>query len=1177
MKEHRNWHALGKAEILDHLGSSSEGLSQGEAERRLAEVGPNKLPAPERRGPLMRFLAQFNNLLIYVLIGAAVLTAFLQHWVDTWVILGVVFVNAIIGFIQEGKAEKSLEAIRGMLSPSASVVRNGQRYNIAAEELVPGDVVLLEAGDKVPADLRLLQVKGLRIQEAVLTGESVAVDKVTHPVEVRADLGDRLSMAYSGTLVAAGQARGIVVKTGARTEIGRISGMISEVEELTTPLLQQMDHFARVLTIVILGVSAIVFLYGYLGLGQELAATFMTVVGLAVAAIPEGLPAILTVTLAIGVQKMAARNAIIRRLPAVETLGSVSVICSDKTGTLTRNEMTVRSVITAGKLFSVSGTGYEPYAGGFSLDGQEVAADDYSELIEMLRAGLLCNDSSLRHHRDQWQVSGDPMEGALLVAAVKAGFETESELKYYPRTDVIPFDSEHRFMGSLHHDHEGHGYIFIKGAPERVLDMCSRQRESSGEEAPLNRAYWEEQIQTIAEQGERVLAVATRPVAAEHSELNFADVEEGLVLLGLFGFIDPPREEAIAAIRECRSAGIRVKMITGDHAATARAIARQLGLENVDEVFTGRELDRLTEASVVTAQAITQQLERRDIDEATAERELERLADEALVEETELVKVASRVDVFARTTPEHKLRLVQALQAKEEVVAMTGDGVNDAPALKRADVGVAMGRQGTEAAKEAAEMVLADDNFVSIERAVLEGRTVYDNLKKAILFLLPVNGGESLTILAALVMGLTLPITPLQILWVNMVSSVALAMALAFEPPEPDVMHRRPRGRDEPLLSGFLLWRIGFVSFLFLVGIFGFFAWTRQQGASLEEARTYAVNTLVVMEVFYLFSARYLGASSLSWRGLKATWAVFIAVITVGFLQLIFTYAPFMERFFDTRPIDIVHGIEILAIGVLLFMVLEVEKWLRRRWVGAPAREEVKPAVPPLPLPQRKHAERKRIWTPATLLLVAFLLLWPAIGIWLHLDHLQRLDTKFGALTERLDEITGAKSGLNTQVAQMSEQLESLQETLAQSEQRWHNLRRGQQTLIQETASLRAGVEALANRVNKMEERTLALLPADLHDANWLLAQPADHYTLQLLTATDETWFFEFVQRYPLPSDSAYFRFIEREQYRYTLVSGVYESVSAARQALTELPQPWQRYNPWIRQIGRIHQEIQAQ
>ncbi len=886
------WHARPVAETLVELGTAPEGLDENEAAERLRCHGPNRLPEPKRPGSLLRLLRQFNNLLIYVLLAAAAVTALLGHWIDTGVILAVVVVNAVIGFIQEGKAEQALDAIRDMLAPKATVLRAGRRQTLPGEALVPGDLVVLEAGDRVPADLRLIEVRGLGVQEAALTGESVAVEKAVAPVAAQAPLGDRRSLAFSGTLVTAGLGRGVVVATGAATEIGRISGLIAEVQATATPLLRQMAVFAKWLTAVILAISALILAFGLSFADYGFAELFMAVVGLSVAAIPEGLPAILTVTLAIGVQGMARRNAIVRRLPAIEALGSVSVICSDKTGTLTRNEMTVAAVATAERLFEVSGSGYAPH-GGFALDGLDADVGDYPLLAELATAALLCSEAELREADGDWDVVGDPMEGALLSLAIKAGLDPDQVRRQRPRTDAIPFDSQHRFMASLHHDHAGNAAIFVKGAPERLLQMCSHQRHEGGEDVALDPDYWHACAEAIAHRGQRVLAIAVKPTHGGQGELLFDDVEGDLTLLGLVGLIDPPRAEAIAAVAECAAAGIRVKMITGDHAGTAAAIARQLGLQNTNDVLQGGEIDGL-DAAALRARA-------------------------------------QDVDVFARTSPEHKLRLVEALQDGGAVVAMTGDGVNDAPALKRADIGIAMGRKGTEAAKEAAEIVLADDNFATIAAAVRAGRTVYDNLKKAIVFLLPVNGGESLSLVAAILLGLTLPITPVQILWVNMVSSVLLAMTLAFEPSEPGVMRRAPRPPGEPILSRFVLWRVAFVSALFCAGIFGSFAWARAQGAGIEEARTLAVNTLVAMEIFYLFSVRFLNASSLSWRAALGTRPVLIAVGAVTALQFLFTYAPFMETFFGTRPLSVVEGAVAVASGVAVLLLLEIEKHLRAR------------------------------------------------------------------------------------------------------------------------------------------------------------------------------------------------------------------------------------------------------
>jgi len=893
-----SWHDQPSGAALTTFDASTDaGLNEEEARQRQARFGPNRLPEPARAGTVRRFARQFHNVLIYVLLAAAATTAALGHMIDMVVILAVVLVNAVIGFVQEGKAESALAAIRDMLAPRATVLRNGRRQAVASDQIVPGDIVIVEAGDRIPADLRLYEIRGLKIEEAVLTGESVPVEKAVDPVPADAPLGDRRSMAFSGTMAAAGQGRGVAVATGADTEIGRISGLIAEVQSTETPLIRQMAVFAKWLTAFIIGFSALILVFGLTVGGYGFTELFMALVGLSVAAIPEGLPAILTVTLAIGVQGMARRNAIVRRLPAIEALGSVSVICSDKTGTLTKNEMTVAGVVTANHAYQVSGTGYAPH-GGFVLDGADVPVGDHPVLAELARAALLCNEADLVGEGDRWQVIGDPMEGALVTFACKAGFEPDAERARRPQTDAIPFDAQHRFMASLRHDHEGNATIFVKGAPERIVAMCRTQRIKDGTNAPIDPRYWYERAAAVAHAGQRVLAIAVKPTHGDHGELHFADVDTDLTLLGLVGLIDPPREEAIEAVRVCRAAGIAVKMITGDHAGTAAAIGRQLGLANTATVMEGAQIDTLD----------AETLRRR----------------------------AAEIDVFARTSPEHKLRLVEALQAGGAVVAMTGDGVNDAPALKRADIGIAMGRKGTEAAKEASEIVLADDNFATIAAAVEAGRTVYDNLKKAIIFLLPVNGGESLSLVAAILLGLTLPITPVQILWVNMVSSVLLAMTLAFEPAEKGVMARAPRPASQPILSAFVLWRVGFVSVLFMAGIFGKFALAQAQGASIEEARTIAVNTLVVMEIFYLFSVRYLSEPSLTLRGLFGTRAVLIAITVVTALQVLFTYAPFMEAFFDTRPLSILQGLQIAAVGIAVLVILELEKravwtWRRRR------------------------------------------------------------------------------------------------------------------------------------------------------------------------------------------------------------------------------------------------------
>lgn len=887
------WHAMHAAEVADGLASGEAGLGVAEAAARLGRDGPNRLPPPRRRRAWQRLAAQFHNILIYILLLAALGTGLLGHVLDTLVILGVVLVNALIGFVQEGRAEQALAAIRDLLAPDARVLRDGSRQRIPAEDLVQGDLVVLEAGDKVPADLRLMACHNLRIDEALLTGESMAVEKFTAPVDAAASLGDRSNLAFSGTLVAYGQGQGWVVATGTATEIGRVSRMLEQVESLTTPLLRQMAEFGRWLSAAIVVLALATFAFGFFVAAQPLAETFLAAVSLAVAAIPEGLPAIMTITLAIGVQRMARRHAIIRRLPAVETLGSVTVICSDKTGTLTRNEMTVASIETAEADYAVAGVGYAP-EGDVSLAGEAVDIKVQPVLADLLRAAVLCNEAQLRPpdtaEAADWQIDGDPTEGALLVVACKAGVEREKLLGALPRTALLPFDTDYRYMATLHACEEA-GLILVKGAPEQVLARCRAQRTEAGE-ATLDHAYWQRRIEVLAERGQRVLAAAHKQVATADAQLSQEDVEEDLLLLGLFGILDPPREEAVAAVASCRQAGIAVKMITGDHGTTARVIADRLGMAGSAEVLTGDEIEKLSDA--------------------------------------ELEARVMGIEVFARASPLHKLRLVEALQAQGQVVAMTGDGVNDAPALKRADVGIAMGRKGTAAAREASEMVLADDNFASIVQAVVEGRTVYDNLSKAILFILPTNGGQALTVLAAVMLGMALPLTPVQVLWVNMVVAVTLALALAFEPAEPGLMTRPPRSPRARLLNGLLLWRVVFVSTLLLLGTFGHFLWLEQGGASHAQARTAAVNTLVVGTLFYLFNSRYVLAPVLNRRGMFGSRAVWLAVAILVLLQMAFTYLPWFQRLFGTTSLDPFSWLVILAFGLGVLLAVEAEKWTFR-------------------------------------------------------------------------------------------------------------------------------------------------------------------------------------------------------------------------------------------------------
>lgn len=895
MNEEIRWHVIGHTDALDRLDSGDDGLTSGEAQIRLGRVGPNRLPEPAKPNPFLRFFKHFHNILIYVLLGSAVITGVLGHLTDTLVILAVVLANAAIGYIQEGKAEKAMDAIRSMLANKASVIRDGVRQAVDGESLVPGDIVFLEAGDKVPADLRLIQSSGLQIQEAILTGESVPTEKNVDPVSESAPVGDRKCMAYSGTMVTAGSGRGVIVGTGEGTEIGRISCMLSSVGTLTTPLIHQMNIFAKWLTMLILLIAGVLLVFGYFVEHFDFSELFMAVVGLSVAAIPEGLPAVLTITLAVGVQAMAKRNAIVRRLPAIETLGSVSVICTDKTGTLTRNEMMVASVATAQREFLISGNGYAP-TGEIRLGNEAIAPDNYPVLRELARLAVHCNDASLsrRDNDGVWVVEGDPMEGALLAFAGKAGTDADDERGSWTRVDSIPFDSRHRFMATLNHCQESsQAFIALKGAPEQILEKCASQRTPENDAESIDKDYWHARADELASRGQRVLALAVKTVPADTRSIDFADLEDGLIIVGMLGLIDPPRSEAIQAISECHRAGIRVKMITGDHKGTASAIGRQIGLRNPGKVLTGADIEAMQDGALALA-----------------------------VMET---------DIFARTSPEHKLRLVMALQAQGMTVAMTGDGVNDAPALKRADAGIAMGLKGSEAAKEAAEFVLADDNFASIAAAVREGRTVYDNIKKVISWTLPTNAGEALSIIVALLFGMQMPITAVQILWVNLITAVTLGMALAFEPTEPDTMRRPPRPRDEPILTGGLVWQIIFASTLFLAGVFGIYAYAIDRGYSLELARTMAMNTLVVMELSYLFFIRNIYGNSLTWDAVKGTKVVWMTVIGVTLPQFAITYFPPFQGVFQTAAVPFADGVLIVLVGVVLFAIIETEKQLRLR------------------------------------------------------------------------------------------------------------------------------------------------------------------------------------------------------------------------------------------------------
>lgn len=870
-------HSAETESVLERLETDpGSGLDSEEARRRLDEIGPNRLPEPPKPNVVIRFLKHFNNFLIYVLLAAAVVTALTGHYIDSIVIFAVAVINAGIGFVQEGRADAALQGLRNMLSPEATVRRDGKWSDVDAHDIVPGDIVKLTAGDRVPADVRLLSSSELRIEESALTGESEPAEKSTDPVDEDAGVGDRTSMAYSGSTVSAGSATAVVTATATDTEIGRISDMLTDVESVATPLTRSMDRFGKLLTLIIAVASVALFLFGWLVHNTAAEEMFQASIAFAVSAVPEGLPAIMTITLARGVQIMAKRNAITRKLNSIETLGSVSVICSDKTGTLTANEMTARAVVTAEQRYGVEGQGYEP-EGHIMLDDQEIDAREHEDLWELLEVMSVANDTSLRQDDDaQWIITGEPTEGALVSLARKAGLE-ESD---YQRLDEIPFNSDNKFMAVLARDPEGNKRVMIKGAPDRLVELCD----------DVDHDQWKGVVKELSDDGLRVLAAAVRDT--DDDGLN-NEPGSGFRWLGVVGIADPPRPEAIEAIKLCRQAGISVKMITGDHIGTAEAIGREMELDDEVRSITGSELEKLSDE--------------------------------------ELREVAVSHNVFARTSPEHKLRLVKALQASGEVVAMTGDGVNDAPALRRADVGVAMGIKGTEVTKEAADVVLADDNFSSIERAVEEGRTIYDNLRKSILFMLPTNGGEALVIIAAVVMGITLPLSPLQILWVNMVVAVSLAFALAYEPGEPGLMQRPPRDPNTSVLDGRFLWRVVFVSILLGGATLGVFMWFYEGGEALDLARSLTVNVLVLGQIFYLFNVRVLGASSLRPRTLFDNKVAWICIAICLGLQSVFLYAPFMNSLFGSVPLGWEHWAISVGIGLGILLLVELEKLVIRR------------------------------------------------------------------------------------------------------------------------------------------------------------------------------------------------------------------------------------------------------
>lgn len=876
-----SYHSQPEPEILQALNSDPKtGLTAAEVATRYEQYGWNELKAKPGKPAWLRFLLQFNQPLLYILIIAGIIKAFLGSWTNAIVIWGVTVINAVIGYVQEAKAEGAIASLAKAVSTEATVLRDGQKIQLSSRDIVPGDIVMLTSGDKVPADVRLLTARNLQVDESALTGESLPVHKDPQPLPADTPLAERINMAYAGSFVTFGQGKGLVVATASATEVGQISRSMEGVN-LITPLTRKFAKFSHTLLYAILMVATITFVVG-LAQGGTWVSMFEAAIALAVSAIPEGLPAVVTITLAIGVNRMARRNAIIRKLPAVETLGSATVICSDKTGTLTENQMTVQAIEAGGRPYRLSGGGYDP-EGDICVDPDSdcespVELEAHPALEECLLAGLLCNDSQLLHEGHGWTVQGDPTEGALLTAAAKVGL-SQSALSYeLPRLDSIPFESEFQYMVTLHDTSERSpdqpriGYV--KGSVEAILSRCSHMLSAGRQLVDVDTGAIEGAIERMTAQGMRVLAFAKKGFEKHQHSVDHPDIESGLIFLGLQGMIDPPRPEAIAAVDACQRAGIQVKMITGDHIATARAIAQQMGIQTPTQslAFNGKQLTTL--------------------------------------DDQEFTHAAIDGAVFARVAPAQKLQLVKALQAKGNIVAMTGDGVNDAPALRQADIGIAMGKGGTDVAREAADMLLTDDNFASIEAAVEEGRTVYQNLRKAIAFLLPVNGGESMTILISVLLARSLPILSLQVLWLNMINSVTMTVPLAFEPKPDGVMSAPPRNPNEPLLSKSLLWRILVVSVFNWILIFGMFEWAEATTGNIAIARTMAIQALVAGRIVYLLSISQVGIGLIDRiRGktehLTNAPALLIGIVGAIVLQVIFSQWSVMNALFATAPLTL--------------------------------------------------------------------------------------------------------------------------------------------------------------------------------------------------------------------------------------------------------------------------------
>jgi len=959
-----NWYRLEMKKLFAEVNSSESGLSEAEAQERLRLYGPNRLASEGKISWLGIVLNQFKSPLIYILMIAALVTVFLHEYKDAGVIAAILLLNALVGFFQEYKAEKNVQALKKMAVARARVLRDGKEREIDSEQLVPGDLVFLTSGSRVPADIRLLKTIELRIDEALLTGECLAAEKQAVQIEEENLIpGDQINMAFMGTAVINGRAQGVVVATGSQTVLGQIAKDVQEITLTRAPLQEKIDRFAQVIGIIVMAAAALLFLIGIL-LGIGATDMFMTAVAAAVATIPEGLPIVVTITLAVGTTRMAQRHAIIRRLPAVETLGSTTVICTDKTGTLTKNEMTVTRIFDGRRIFEITGSGYNP-AGEILEAGRRIHAESDPDLAAVFRIGLLCNESDVLAEEGDYKVDGDPTEGALIIAAMKAGLNPKVEREKYPQLFIIPFESERGYMATLHR-HGDRNLIMVKGAPEKLLDICAACRFEAWEEVP-------QVANQFAREGLRVLGLAYKEVPPDKREITLQDLASGLVFAGLQGMIDPPRPEAIEAVAGCKRAGIRVVMITGDHAVTAEAIAKDLGLVEEGEVvedLAARPTEGLTDAELFTlTQEVTAVLARRAgldgrVSDTVTGRHVQAMADleffallkdvvAALVKragpegavynvltgkdletlsDTALFHLVRKVSVFARVAPQHKLRITQQLIKQGEIVAMTGDGVNDAPALKAAHIGVAMGKTGTDVAKEASDMIIADDNFASIFRAVELGRIVFDNIRKVTFFLIPTGIAAIISILGTLMLGLPLPYLPAQLLWINLVTNGLQVLALAFEPGEKDVLQRPPRPPQEGIMSRLLIERTILVSLIISAGVVYEFVHAINQGLAIEKARTIAVTTMVFFQFFQAFNSRSEMNSLFTMNPLGNPF-LFFGVIASILAHLAAIYLPVLQWLFRMEPINTLEWIRIGVASCTVIVLVEIDKWLRRHHI----------------------------------------------------------------------------------------------------------------------------------------------------------------------------------------------------------------------------------------------------